>query len=339
MTEHHSSPSSRSGRRISFAWMVCAALLLSACASGTVTGGTATVPGTGTLPAAVGGGPVPTPVQHLDITGVEYSFKISPEPSVGLRPGWTRISFHNAGGEAHQVMFARLKDGVDLAELGRVAGTDSSGAAAINFVDMLGGVSYIGPGQSTEAVVNLPPGIVMAMCYVPNHDGTAHALLGMSTMLTVTADPAGTPSGSGPPTTASLPPATATPSTPGDVKGTIELAADGYRIPSPLPAGWYRVINTDAGTPGKGLHELSILRLGRHASPAEADALIHDLARNAAPNIPLEALGGMGAISPGFDGYLYLDLHPGEYVAVDFMPDPNDARPHLLNGYYKTFSV
>jgi hypothetical protein len=202
---------------------------------------------------------------------------------------------------------------------------------------MLGGVSYIGAGQSTEAVVNLPPGIVMAMCYVPNHDGTAHALLGMSTMLTVAPDPAGTP-GSASPTTAS-PPAATSPTSPGDIQGTIELAADGYHIPSSLPAGWYRVRNTDVGTPGRGLHELSILRLGRHASTAEADALVRDLARNATPQIPLEALGGMGAISPGFDGYLYLDLRPGEYVAVDFMPDPNDARPHLLDGYFKTFSV
>lgn len=127
--------------------------------------------------------------------------------------------------------------------------------------------------------------------------------------------------------------------TPGDVQGTIELAADGYHIPSSPPVGWYRVVNTDAGTPGKGLHELSIPRLGRPASPAEAEELVRDLATNAAPKIPLEALGGMGAISPGFVGYLYLDLGPGEYIAVDFMPDPNDARPHLLNGYHKTFGV
>ena len=53
----------------------------------------------------------------------------------------------------------------------------------------------------------------------------------------------------------------------------------------------------------------------------------------------VEAVGGMGAISPGFDGYLYLDLEEGEYLVVDFMPDPGDPRPHMLDGYYARFSV
>ncbi len=95
------------------------------------------------------------------------------------------MTFHNEGDEAHQVMFARLKDGVDLAELADTAGGDSSGSAAIEFVDMLGGVSYIGPGQSIEAMVDLPPGMVLAMCYVPDAHGVAHALMGMTTTLTV----------------------------------------------------------------------------------------------------------------------------------------------------------
>ena len=44
-------------------------------------------------------------------------------------------------------MFARLKDGVDMAELAAAGEGDSSGAGAIEFVDMIGGVSYIGPGR------------------------------------------------------------------------------------------------------------------------------------------------------------------------------------------------
>jgi hypothetical protein len=47
----------------------------------------------------------------------------------------------------------------------------------------------------------------------------------------------------------------------------------------------------------------------------------------------------MGAISGGFDGYLYLDLVPGDYLAVDFMPDPGEPRPHMLDGYFDRFSI
>ena len=82
---------------------------------------------------------LPVPVQELDIDGTEYTFTVSPDPAAGLKPGWTTVKFHNIGREAHQVMFARLKDGVDLAELAAAGAGDSSGAGAIAFVDMIGG--------------------------------------------------------------------------------------------------------------------------------------------------------------------------------------------------------
>lgn len=98
------------------------------------------------------------------------------------------------------------------------------------------------------------------------------------------------------------------------------------------------MVNTDDGTDGFGLHELSILRLEGEATPERVEQLVSDLATNATPSIPLDAVGGLGAISPGVEGYLHLDLPPGDYVAVDFMPDPGEARPHLLDGYYAAFT-
>ena len=93
--------------------------------------------------------------------------------------------------------------------------------------------------------------------------------------------------------------------------------------------------NTDTA-----LHELSLLRLGESIDDDdELDALVGDLAANETPQVSVEAIGGMGAISSGFDGYLYLDLAPGDYLAVDFMPDPGDPRPHLLDGYFATFTA
>lgn len=265
--------------------------------------------------------PLPDPVQELEINATEYTFEVTPDPAAGVKPGWTLLRFHNVGAEPHQVMFARIKDGVDLAELAAAGAGDSSGAGAIEFVDMIGGVSYIGPGQDTTALVNLTEGVVMAMCYVPDSKGVAHALMGMTTMLTVSAPTAGTPEA---------------PTEPDgeDVVGTIELSGDGYRVPDQVGAGWYHVKNTDSV-----LHEMALLRLGSSIDEDEAETLVADLAANETPDVDLEAVGGMGAISPGFDGYLYLDLDPGDYLAVDFMPDPGDPRPHLLDGYHTRFSV
>ena len=265
--------------------------------------------------------PLPEPVQELEIDATDYTFQISPDPSGGLEPGWTLLKFHNAGEEAHQVMFARIKDGVDMSELAAAGAGDSSGAGAIEFVDMIGGVSYIGPGQDTTAMVNLTEGVVMAMCYVPDANGVAHALMGMTAALTVSA-----PSGGA---------VTSEPEPLGEeVVGTIELSADGYQVPDDMRAGWYHVENTDSV-----LHELSLLRLGGSIDDDQVGALVDDLAANATPQVELEAVGGMGAISPGFDGYLYLDLAEGDYLVVDFMPDPGDPRPHMLDGYYGRFRV
>ncbi len=264
---------------------------------------------------------LPEVVQELEIDAAEYTFDISPDPSGGLAPGWTLVRLHNTGVEAHQVMFARLKDGVDLSELAAAGAGDSSGAGAIEFVDMIGGVSYIGPDHDITALVNLPEGAVIAMCYVPDADGVAHALLGMSTALTVSAAGADT---------RSLDPGPRD----DEVRGTIELASNGYRVPDDLTTGWYHVTNTDTA-----LHELALLGLGTPIADEEVGRLVADLAANRTPSVDLEAVGGMGAISAGFDGYLYLDLEAGDYLAVDFMPDPGDPRPHMLDGYYDTFRV
>jgi len=294
---------------------------------------TSAAPASTTVPEV--GPPLPVAVQELEIAGDEYLFDLgTADPE--LHAGWTRVTFDNVGEEAHQVMFASLKEGVDLAQLAEVAGEDSSGSRAIEFVDMLGGVSYIGPGQSIEALVDLPEGVVMAMCYVPDPEGVAHALSGMSTMLNV--GPAAEAGGTGPTTSG---PESADPTTADErVVGTITMGEDGYVFPEAMPTGWYRVVNEDGGErAGEGLHELSILGLETSLSDGQLTDLLDDLAGNQQPAVSLEALGGMGALSAGFEGYLWLDLAPGSYLAVDFMPDPGDPRPHLLDGYVTAFDL
>ena len=308
-------------RRRAGVWAIVAmTALLGACGQGDDGAASDARPSTtSSVGPVVAAAPLPHPVQELDINATEYTFKITPDPSGGVKPGWTLLKFHNIGVEPHQVMFARLKDGVDMSKLAAAGAGDSSGAGAIEFVDMIGGVSYIGPGRDTTAMVKLTPGTVMAMCYVPAANGVAHALMGMTAMLAVS-EPSDAAVSTGP--------------SGGDVVGTIELSKDGYRFPQHLGAGWYHVTNTDSA-----LHELSLLRLGRSIDDDQVNALVGDLAASKTPQVKLDAVGGMGAISAGFDGYLHLDLAHGDYLAVDFMPDPGKPRPHMLDGYYGRFSI
>jgi hypothetical protein len=306
-------------RRVGLAMVLVLATAVAACGDGSPSSsdGTAT---SGSEPASATV-MLPQPVQELDIDGRDYTFEITPDPGEGLKSGWTLVRFHNVGAEAHQVMFAHIKEGVDMEELAASGAGDSSGAGAIEFVDMVGGVSYIDPDRTTTALVNLEEGLVMAMCYVPDANGTAHALMGMTNALQVAPDT----DDASQPETAPLD---------DEVLGTIELAEDGYQVPEDITTGWYHVTNTDTA-----LHELSLLRLDEPVEDDQLTVLVDDLAANRTPEVGLEALGGMGAISPGFDGYLYLDLPAGDYLAVDFMPDPGEPRPHMLDGYYDTFTV
>ena len=36
------------------------------------------------------------------------------------------------------------------------------------------------------------------------------------------------------------------------------------------------------------------------------------------------------------DPYVHLDLDHDPHLAVDFMPDPGEPRPHMLDGYHAT---
>ena len=111
------------------------------------------------------------------------------------------------------------------------------------------------------------------------------------------------------------------------------ISLDGY------VAGPNQSRENPLGEGGEGLHELAVLGLDQPLDDDQLDQLLDDLATNATPAVDLVALGGMGALSAGFEGYLRLDLDPGPHLAVDFMPDPGEPRPHLLDGYVTAFEA
>jgi hypothetical protein len=58
---------------------------------------------------------------------------------------------------------------------------------------------------------------------------------------------------------------------------------------------------------------------------------------NGAP--PFANVGGFQAITPGETGWLNLDLTPGEYVALCYVPDPASGHAHLELGMVMPFRV
>lgn len=54
---------------------------------------------------------------------------------------------------------------------------------------------------------------------------------------------------------------------------------------------------------------------------------------------PFEVIGGIQAMDSGKSGYAVLDLKPGTYVVVCFVPDPKTGKSHLELGMSKQFTV
>jgi len=54
---------------------------------------------------------------------------------------------------------------------------------------------------------------------------------------------------------------------------------------------------------------------------------------------PFTGIGGVAPLSPGLTNYLLLDLTPGNYLTICFVPDAATGMPHFMMGMLAGFSV
>jgi hypothetical protein len=47
----------------------------------------------------------------------------------------------------------------------------------------------------------------------------------------------------------------------------------------------------------------------------------------------------MNGLSAGVDGYMTVDLQPGQYLAICNIPDPQSGLPHSKLGMVRAFTV
>ena len=281
-------------------------------ASSTTAIGSATTASGSAAASATGG------IQTMAIEAFDYGFK-----TLGSVPsGPTRVQMKNTGKEIHHSQFMLLNAGVTPEQLVAAFAKGEQGLGEVfGLVTQAGGVGVILPGSSAEVILTLKEGQYMIACFISGADHIPHAAKGMLMPLKVTAAPA------------AAAPAPA-------VNGTITLFDFNFTMPDTLPAGksMYTVTNT-----GAQFHEFQIGQLAPGKTLADAKAFL-----DPAPNTPRPAgpppvtpVGGMNALSKGNSGIVVLDLMPGDYVALCYVPDqskPNgDSHVHL--GMIKGFTV
>jgi uncharacterized cupredoxin-like copper-binding protein len=214
-----------------------------------------------------------------------------------------------AGQQSHHATIARLDDGKTVADLQAAFKTPGPPPSWVTFV---GGPNVPDPGAEANATVDLAPGNYALICFVDTPDKVPHFAKGMVHGFTVT----------GTPTNAMAPTA------------DVNLVLNDYvfNFDKPLTAGRHTIKVTN---PAAQDHEIQLIQLAPGKTAADMQQWI---AKMSGPP-PGRAVGGIASMKPGTTNYFEVDLTPGEYLAICFVPDKTDGKPHFEHGMVRQFTV
>lgn len=285
--------------------MVCLAGSLAACHSDRRSAGTESADAAAGPPAAVAAA-APAPPQ---ITITATDFKLAMPATIAA--GSVALRLVNAGKELHQAQIIRLEDGKTVADLQAAMKHEGPPPAWLHFI---GGPNGIAPGQDTEAFASLTPGHYAMLCLIPSADGVPHIMKGMVQPFEVTG-------GSG---AAALPAA----------DDTVRLVDYTFQPSRPLTSGRHTILVTNPATQP---HELVLLRLAPGKTVQDFGTWATTGGMKGPP--PAAPLGGVAVMESGGSGAFTVDLVPGSYGLICFVPDARDGRPHLMHGMMQQITV
>ena len=267
----------------------------------------------------------PPTIAEIHLGSHDFAFTL-PDTIAG---GFVTVHLMNDGEEDHHAQFIRLNDGVTHARFDSVfeavmAAVPTEGEAAFmrlfEIATLAGGPSIVAPGGTTAVTLELDQGEYVLACFVASPDGVSHIAKGMRSWLTVTAPPATMPQ-------------------PPVADGTVDMADFAYPTMPEMHAGPMVLEVTNSGTEP---HEMVVMRL----EGIGLDELMPMMMEPPAPGEtppgppPFTFVGGMQGLMPGDRGWVTLDLTPGEYALICFIPSPaNEGRPHVALGMVRAFTV
>lgn len=262
--------------------------------------------------ALVGGAPsrtaVPTAPPVVTIRAREYSF-IAPKT---VKSGVTTFRLVNEGKELHHLTIIRLDKGKTMADL--AAAMKKPGPLPAWTTDV-GGPNPALPGGSAEATLSLDAGHYVIVCFVPSPGETVpHVMKGMMGEFTVVPEKSG---GSEPVADA-----------------TINMSDYTFTIDKPLAVGHHVLKVTNDAVQA---HELVLVELAPGKTIADLGNWVEKSLMKGPP--PGKPVGGMAVLGKGRSGTFPIDLKPGKYGMICFLPDAKDGKTHFEHGMTKEFTV
>lgn len=241
----------------------------------------------------------------VTVVANDFSFQAPTQIPAGL----TKFVLKGQGKEIHHATIAKLEEGKTVADLMAAFKTPGPTPSWVTFV---GGPNVPDPGAEANATVDLTPGNYALICFVDTPDKVPHFAKGMVHGFTVT-------------------PASTNAMTP-TANINLSLVDYAFNFDKPLTAGRHTIKVTN---PSAQDHEIQLVRLAPGKTMADLQGWVEKM--EGPP--PGSAVGGVASMKPGTTNYFEVDLSPGEYVAICFVPDNKDGKPHHAHGMARQFSV
>jgi hypothetical protein len=251
---------------------------------------------TASASAAAGG-------QNITVDAKEFGFDL---PST-IPTGIVNITVTNSGKEEHQAQLAKIADGKTMQEV-VAALAKQDFATALSIITFVGGPTGVAAGGTQTISANLAPGNYMAICFVTSDDGVPHFAKGMVAAFSVT----GTASA------AQLPAASA----------SLTLQDFSFVGIETLPTGPQVVAVTNKGPQP---HEATIVKLDAGVTADQARSQMAALT-GPATSVPFSDIGGIAAIAANSTANVTINLPPGNYAFVCYVPDPASGKGHFQLG-------
>ena len=223
--------------------------------------------------------------------------------------GLTMFHLNASGNDLHHVQLMKLEDGKTYADFEAAMKAGPPPAWAKPY----GGVNPPEPGGMAIATQTMEPGNYAVVCFVDGPDRIPHIMKGMMKPLTVT------------------PVANANMTEP-NADVTMSLSDYKFTLSKPLVAGQQLIKVENLATQH---HEVAIVQLAPGKTLEDLRTWVGTM-KGPPPGKPL---GGIPAFLPGKNTYFEVNLTPGDYALICFLPDEKDGKPHHQHGMTQQFTV
>jgi hypothetical protein len=248
----------------------------------------------------------------VNVRATDFALELPPQ----IPAGFTTFRLANGGPNLHHMIIARIDSGKTYADA--KAALEKPGMPPMWLVPVGGPNAAEAAGES-NSTLDIQPGEYVVFCVVDIPGGVPHVAKGMLGQLTVT-------------------PATGVTAAAPTADITMTLADYSFQLSTPLTAGKHTIaVVTAPGQP----HEVELFRLAPGKTLEDFGKDMGALMGGKPMSGPMAAtaVGGTAPAVAGITQYFDVDLTPGDYILMCFMPDAKDGRPHREHGMVQVVKV